>query len=213
MGSNEGYLFVRENLGSATEPKFSVENIQLKSGEGDEAKPLYTGDGHALPIVFDWDNDGLLDLITGSNNRGALWSRNVGKKGSPAYAPMEVLIEPGQKDAEEIPVGTRWQVAAGDFDNDGKPDLLVGDYNNLEEPDKRTDEEKEHDRKEDALKYIREFDITYPNGPDPTGEISIDYGVSGLPVTFFVSRKGEIVRRWVGAIDKSVLMSSIEEII
>jgi cytochrome c biogenesis protein CcmG/thiol:disulfide interchange protein DsbE len=68
------------------------------------------------------------------------------------------------------------------------------------------------DREEDALNYIREFDITYPNGPDPTGEISIDYGVSGLPVTFFVSRKGEIVRRWVGAIEKSVLISSIEEI-
>ena len=68
------------------------------------------------------------------------------------------------------------------------------------------------DRKEDALNYIREFDITYPNGPDPTGEISIDYGVSGLPVTFFISAKGEVVRRWVGAIEKSVLISSIEEI-
>ncbi len=68
------------------------------------------------------------------------------------------------------------------------------------------------DREEDALNYIREFDITYPNGPDPTGEISIDYGVSGLPVTFFVSRQGEIVRRWVGAIERSVLISSIEEI-
>jgi cytochrome c biogenesis protein CcmG/thiol:disulfide interchange protein DsbE len=68
------------------------------------------------------------------------------------------------------------------------------------------------DRKEDALNYIREFDITYPNGPDPTGEISIDYGVSGLPVTFFVSRNGEVARRWVGAIEKSVLISSIQEI-
>ena len=68
------------------------------------------------------------------------------------------------------------------------------------------------DRLEDALNYIREFDITYPNGPDPTGEISIDYGVSGLPVTFFVSRKGEILRRWVGAIEKRILISAIEEI-
>ncbi len=68
------------------------------------------------------------------------------------------------------------------------------------------------DRLEDALNYIREFDITYPNGPDPTGEISIDYGVSGLPVTFFVSRKGVIVRRHVGALDKRTLISSIEEI-
>jgi len=68
------------------------------------------------------------------------------------------------------------------------------------------------DRKEDALSYIREFDVTYPNGPDPTGEISIDYGVSGLPVTFFISGQGEVVRRWVGAIEKPVLISAIEEI-
>ena len=69
------------------------------------------------------------------------------------------------------------------------------------------------DREEDALNFIREFHITYPNGPDPTGEISIDYGVSGIPVTFFISRKGEIVRRWVGAIEKEVLISAIEEIL
>ena len=68
------------------------------------------------------------------------------------------------------------------------------------------------DRREDALNYIRRFHITYPNGPDPTGEISIDYGISGLPVTFFVSKKGEIVRRHVGAIDKRTLISAIEEI-
>lgn len=68
------------------------------------------------------------------------------------------------------------------------------------------------DKEEDALNYIREFDITYPNAPDPTGEVSIDYGVSGLPVTFFISRKGEIVRRWVGAIGEKVLISSIREI-
>ena len=68
------------------------------------------------------------------------------------------------------------------------------------------------DRKEDALSYIREFDVTYPNGPDPTGEITIDYGVSGLPVTFFISRKGEVVRRWVGAVEPGVLINSIEEI-
>jgi cytochrome c biogenesis protein CcmG/thiol:disulfide interchange protein DsbE len=68
------------------------------------------------------------------------------------------------------------------------------------------------DREEDALNYIREFNITYPNGPDPAGEIAINYGVSGLPVTFFVSSKGQVVRRWVGAVDSSVLISSIEEI-
>jgi len=68
------------------------------------------------------------------------------------------------------------------------------------------------DREDDALRFIREFDITYPNAPDPTGEVSISYGVSGLPVTFFVSREGQILRRWVGALEKEVLVRSIKEI-
>jgi cytochrome c biogenesis protein CcmG/thiol:disulfide interchange protein DsbE len=68
------------------------------------------------------------------------------------------------------------------------------------------------DRKEDAVNYLREFDITFPNGPDPTGEITINYGVSGLPVTFFVSRDGKVARRWVGALEHSVLIRSIGEI-
>ncbi|MDP2643314.1 MAG: TlpA disulfide reductase family protein [Desulfobacterales bacterium] len=67
------------------------------------------------------------------------------------------------------------------------------------------------DRLEDALSYIREFNVTYPNGQDPTGEIAIDYGVSGLPVTFFISKKGEIIRRWVGAINQKELVGTIEE--
>ena len=69
------------------------------------------------------------------------------------------------------------------------------------------------DKEEDALAYIREFGVTYPNGPDPTGEISIDYGVSGLPVTFFISRDGTIVRRWVGALERRVIISALEEIL
>ena len=68
------------------------------------------------------------------------------------------------------------------------------------------------DRQEDALNYMREFNITYPNGPDPNGEIAIDYGVSGLPVTFFVSREGQVLRRWVGAVENNVLLGAIKEI-
>lgn len=68
------------------------------------------------------------------------------------------------------------------------------------------------DRKEDALGYLQEFKISYPNGPDPSGEIAINYGVSGLPVTFFISKNGEILRRWVGALEPNVLIRSIEEI-
>ena len=51
----------------------------------------------------------------------------------------------------------------------------------------------------DAEAYVREFGLTFPNGIDPDGRITIDYGVIGLPVTFFVGSSGIVEGRWVGA--------------
>lgn len=69
------------------------------------------------------------------------------------------------------------------------------------------------DREADARAYIEEFGITYPNGPDIGGKITINYGVAGIPVTFFVNREGRIVSRWVGAISEGLLKARIEEIL
>ncbi|MBI4288586.1 MAG: TlpA family protein disulfide reductase [Chloroflexi bacterium] len=69
------------------------------------------------------------------------------------------------------------------------------------------------DKESDALAYLKEFGITFPNGPDKSGKITIDYGVSGIPVTFFVNRDGQIVSRWVGAIGERLLTARIEELL
>ncbi|MFQ5840163.1 MAG: TlpA family protein disulfide reductase, partial [Candidatus Methylomirabilales bacterium] len=37
-----------------------------------------------------------------------------------------------------------------------------------------------------ARAFIEQFRLTFPNGPDPQGKISIDYGVYGVPETFFI---------------------------
>ena len=66
------------------------------------------------------------------------------------------------------------------------------------------------DEEEAALAFIKEFDITYPNGRDLDGRITIDYGVGGIPVTFFVDREGMIVSRWVGAINENILVERVE---
>ena len=68
------------------------------------------------------------------------------------------------------------------------------------------------DRESDARAYISEFDVTYPNGTDTGGKISVDYGVIGLPVTFFVSKEGVVERRWVGAIGREKLDGWIGEL-
>ena len=44
----------------------------------------------------------------------------------------------------------------------------------------------------EALAYLEEFEITYPNGPDLGTEISQAYRIQGVPETFFVARDGTL---------------------
>ena len=69
------------------------------------------------------------------------------------------------------------------------------------------------DTEEEARAFLNEFDVTYPNGLDVGGKITVDYGVIGLPVTFFVNREGIVERRWVGAIRERQLVAWVDEII
>ena len=69
------------------------------------------------------------------------------------------------------------------------------------------------DTDENAIKFLEKLNITYSNGSDRDGQITIDYGVTGLPVTFFVNKSGVVERRWVGAISQYTLTKWIDEII
>jgi len=66
------------------------------------------------------------------------------------------------------------------------------------------------DDMDSANEYINEFDVTFINGMDNNGRIMVDYGVTGLPVTFFLDREGVIIGRWVGSIGLSSLESRVE---
>ena len=68
------------------------------------------------------------------------------------------------------------------------------------------------DSEADARFYLEEFDVTYPNGRDVDGKVTVEYGVVGLPVTFFVNMDGVIERRWVGAIPESRLLDWTESL-
>ncbi len=61
------------------------------------------------------------------------------------------------------------------------------------------------DEVSDAEEYVREFGLTFPNGVDPDGAITVEYGVIGLPVTFFIGSSGIVEGRWVGAITEDKL--------
>lgn len=67
------------------------------------------------------------------------------------------------------------------------------------------------DREASARQFLEEFGITYPNGRDPQNRIAIDYGVYGLPETFFISPDGLITYKHIGAIESDLLVLKIEK--
>ena len=69
------------------------------------------------------------------------------------------------------------------------------------------------DARQDALDYIKEFDITYSNGPDRGKDIYDAYGVTGFPETFFVNRQGIVVRKFVGPLDQQTLAAFVEDLL
>ena len=63
------------------------------------------------------------------------------------------------------------------------------------------------DGEKEAQRYISEFGVTFFNALDLDGDITVDYGVTGLPVTFFINEEGFVIGRWVGSISELKLDS------
>ena len=69
------------------------------------------------------------------------------------------------------------------------------------------------DNETNARAFLQRFRVSYPNGPDSDGEISIAYGMSGVPETYFVSRDRQIVRKWAGPLDEARLVAFLDDLL
>jgi cytochrome c biogenesis protein CcmG/thiol:disulfide interchange protein DsbE len=56
------------------------------------------------------------------------------------------------------------------------------------------------DDADDARAFLQEFGLTYPNGPDTAERWDRQFGVDGLPVTFFIDPDGVIRATVLGPI-------------
>ena len=69
------------------------------------------------------------------------------------------------------------------------------------------------DKREASEKFVRDFGLTFPNAPDPTGKVSVDYGVYGVPETFFVDRRGLIRVKHVSAVTDAVFRQAVDRLL
>jgi cytochrome c biogenesis protein CcmG/thiol:disulfide interchange protein DsbE len=62
-----------------------------------------------------------------------------------------------------------------------------------------------------ALDWLKDMGpLPYPSLDDPGSRAAIDYGLYGVPETFFIGRDGRVARKHVGPVTDALLTSEIE---
>jgi len=69
------------------------------------------------------------------------------------------------------------------------------------------------DKDEPAKRFLTQFGHTFPNAPDPSGRVSVDYGVYGVPETYFIDKKGRVRFKQVGPVSDEMLKQQIERLL
>jgi cytochrome c biogenesis protein CcmG/thiol:disulfide interchange protein DsbE len=64
-----------------------------------------------------------------------------------------------------------------------------------------------------ALAYLKEFEITYINGPDLGTRISQAYNIKGVPETYYVAKNGELRGVKIGPLQAPELDQKIEALL
>lgn len=148
IGNIQGEVYYVANEGSRTENAFGKPE-KLKVGD----KEINVGHGDSGPILADWDRDGLLDLLVGGGDGSVNFYRNAGTKKEPRLAEAQVLISPCSWDGDGSRSGVRTKICVTDWNNDGRPDLLVGDFASVREPEPDLTNEQKAERAQAQKDY------------------------------------------------------------
>jgi hypothetical protein len=111
IGNSVGQVLAYKNIGTRSSPiwmRYSAWDLPVDVGS------------YADPMLVDLDGDGDMDLLVGEYRAGVLAFRNDGSCAGPVWVRNPAWDAPS--------AGVRTTVAAGDLDNDGDVDLILGNY-------------------------------------------------------------------------------------
>jgi thiol-disulfide isomerase/thioredoxin len=67
--------------------------------------------------------------------------------------------------------------------------------------------------REDAEALIEELRVTYPIGTTDHAGVVRDYGLIGMPTTYFLTPDGEVHRQWTGLLTEEKLVELVDELL
>jgi cytochrome c biogenesis protein CcmG/thiol:disulfide interchange protein DsbE len=69
------------------------------------------------------------------------------------------------------------------------------------------------DTEKEALIYMQQYGITYPSGPDVGNKIAREYGITGVPETFFIDKDGNIDYVKIGPVESDELYNLLDKLV
>ena len=121
VGHDDTIIFYK-NAGTKAELEFQAPKlIEIPEGKF-PSRPS--------PFVVDWDGDGKKDLLSGSERANVTFYRNVGSSEQPKLAKGVNLGLKGP----DFDKGYRCRIDVTDWNNDGKLDILVGNFFSNKQP-------------------------------------------------------------------------------
>jgi cytochrome c biogenesis protein CcmG/thiol:disulfide interchange protein DsbE len=67
----------------------------------------------------------------------------------------------------------------------------------------------QQDATNDASSFMRSYRVDYPNVRDPGSDVPRSYGATGIPETYFISPRGEVVDHVIGVITSAEMRDGI----
>lgn len=69
------------------------------------------------------------------------------------------------------------------------------------------------DEKDAASEFMSIHNVRFPNLYDPENRIQVDYGVGGVPETFFIDKNGILVEKYSGELTENILNYFVNEVL